>query len=122
MLESIAPEFIGGLMAIMCAVIGARMATRSSEKQAKSQALQNAYADVFAGYYACIVDGIDGNQNLFRLVSAIERACLICLPEAEAIMKKANAILVTKPVDIRKLGAQIYLLREQAKKDVRKAK
>lgn len=120
MLESIAPEFIGGLMAIVCAVIGARMATRSSEKQAKAQALQNAYADVFAGYYACIVDGTD--ENIFGLVSAIERACLICSPEAEATMKEATTILVTKPIDIRKLGVQICLLREQAKKDVRKAK
>lgn len=120
MLESIAPEFIGGLMAIVCAVIGARMATRSSEKQAKTKALQSAYADVFAGYYACIMD--ESDKNIFGLVSAIERTCLICSPEAEETMKEAVSVLVTKPIDLRKLGEKICLLREQAKKDVRKAK
>lgn len=120
MLESIAPEFIGGLMAIVCAVIGARMATRSSEKQAKAQALQSAYADVFTGYYACMAD--ESDENILGLVSAIERTCLICSPEAEETMKEAVSVLVTKPIDLRKLGEKICLLREQAKKDVRKAK
>ena len=120
MLESIAPEFIGGLMAIVCAVIGAKMATRSSEKQSKTQALQRAYADVFAGYYACLMD--ESDKNIFNLVSAIEHACLICSPEAEETMKKAVSVLVTKPIDLRKLGEKICQLREQAKKDVRKAK
>lgn len=120
MIESIAPEFIGGIMAIVCAVIGARIATRSSEKQSKMQALQSAYADVFTGYYACIMD--ESDENVFRLVSAIERACLICSPEAEKTMKEAASILVTKPIRLEKLGGKIFLLREQAKKDVRKAK
>ena len=120
MLESIAPEFIGGIMAIVCAVIGARMATRSSEKQSKAKALQSAYADVFAGYYACIMD--ESDKNVFRLVSAIERACLICSPEAEETMKEAVSVLVSQPINLEKLGEKICLLREQAKKDVRKAK
>lgn len=120
MLKSIAPELIGGLMAIACAIVGAKIATRSSEKQSKMQALQSAYADVFAGYYACIVD--ESDKNIFDLVSAIERACLICSPEAEKTMRGAVSLLATKPINLRKLGEKICLLREQAKKDVGNAK
>lgn len=120
MFESIVPEFIGGLMAIVCAIIGAKIATQSSEKQARTKALQIAYGDVFAGYYAYLMD--DSDEGIFQFVSAIERACLICSPEAEKTMREAISVLAAKPKDIKELGRKISLLREQAKKDVRKAK
>ncbi len=120
MLESIIPEFIGGLMAIVCAVIGARIATKSSEKQTKSKALQEAYANVFAGYYICMMNTSD--KAILNLASSIERAFLLCSPDAEEIMKETISILASSPLDAEKLAEKIFALRKQAKEDVRNAK
>lgn len=120
MLESIIPEFVGGLMAIVCAVIGAKMATNASEKQNKAKELREAYSDVFAGYYSCMMNMSDDSVKC--LVTAIERTCLICSTEAEQIMVDTIVVLSEEPLDTKKLGEKIQLLREQAKKDVGKTK
>lgn len=120
MLESTIPEFVGGLMAIMCAVIGAKMATNASERQIRTKELRDAYSDVFSGYYSCMMDMSD--DSVKRLVTAIERTCLICPQETEKIMVDTIVVLSKEPLDTKKLGEKIQLLREQAKKDVGKAK
>ena len=57
----------------------------------------------------------------YKLVTAIERACLICSQKSETIMRDAIPTLAKEPLDISALGEQMLRLREEAKKDVRNA-
>ena len=84
LLESAIPEFVGGLLALLCAIVGAKIATKSGERQERTKSLQNAYADVFAGYYICMMESSD--KNILSLVIAIERATLICSKRSAEIM------------------------------------
>lgn len=62
------------------------------------------------------------DENILRLVSAMERACLICSPAADALMRDTIKMLLTNADDMEELGANIQLLRNEAKKDVRNTK
>lgn len=115
-LKLVLPEFTGGLLALICAVVGAEIATKSNERQHRRRELQNAYASVFSGYYACMVEM--SAKNLLELVSAMEMTCLICSPASERTIRETVSILAKDPLDGEKLGGQIQLLREQAKKDI----
>ena len=116
LLKSTMPECVGGLLALLCAIVGAKIATKSGEKQEKIKSLQSAYADVFAGYYSCVLESSDKNILLF--VTAVERAMLICSENSAQIMLNTLAILLVHPVDIGSLGENIQALRVSAKEDV----
>lgn len=116
LLESAIPEFVGGLLALLCAIVGAKIATKSGERQERTKSLQNAYADVFAGYYICMMESSD--KNILSLVIAIERATLICSKRSAEIMKEAIFQLSKEPVDIQALGGIICQLRASAAKDL----
>ena len=75
---------------------------------------------VFAGYYARMED--DSSQSLMQLVTAIERACLICSPESEQIMRRSVPIVSTEDLDLDALGLCIHQLRKSAKDDVQNVK
>lgn len=81
---------VSGLMALACAVVGAKIATKSSETQERQQVLREAYADVFAGYYTYLLD--DTDRNILLLATAVERAMLICSEQSARIMKEALRI------------------------------
>lgn len=117
-LEAAIPECVGGLLALLCAIVGAKIATKSGKQQERAKSLQSAYADVFAGYYACMMENSD--KNILNLVIAIERATLICSKRSAEIMKKAIFQLSKEPVDIQELGGIICQLRDSAAKDLEK--
>lgn len=113
---SFGDELVGGVMAIICAVIGARMATRSSKAQEWHKSLQDAYADVFARYFACMVENSD--ENALAFITAEERLRLICSSESEQIIEESIPILAEDNPDLEKLGACIQKLRKSAKEDL----
>ncbi len=117
-LQSVFPELVGGIMAILCAVIGAKIASRSTERQILRKDLLDAYAAVFAGYYACIPN--DSEEAAVNLIASIERACLICSPESEAIMRQMVPMLLSDKRDYDAIGTVMSELRGEAKKDARK--
>ena len=119
LIKSVSPEIIGGLLALATAVIGAKIATKANKQETKAKELREAYADVFSGYYACMVEM--SGEDVYKLVTAIERACLICSQKSETIMRDAIPTLAKEPLDISALGEQMLRLREEAKKDVRNA-
>lgn len=119
-LKSAAPEFVGGILAIICAVIGAKIASHATERQILRKDLLDAYAAVFAGYYTCIPN--DSDELVVRLIAAIERACLICSPESEALMRQMVPMLLSDKRDYDAIGAVMSELRREAKKDARKTK
>lgn len=119
LLASVVPEFVGGLLALLCAFVGAKMATKSGEKLERSKSLRNAYADVFAGYYSYLTE--DSDENILLLVTATERAMLICSEKSEKIMIDIVALLLTHPADSTGLGEKMQSLRASAKEDVRHA-
>lgn len=119
MLINILPEIIGGLLAILCAIIGAKIATESNSSLAYEKELRDAYADVFAGYYARLES--DSGEALVKLITAIERACLICSAESERIMRQTVPIVSEIDINASALGVYIRRLREEAKKDVKNA-
>lgn len=114
--ESVMPELIGGFMAIICAVIGAKMATRSSETREWRKSLQNAYADVFSRFFACVVENSD--ENALAFITAEERLRLICSSRSEQIIDESIPILAKDNPDFDKLGACIKKLRKSAKEDL----
>ena len=116
MLESIAPEFIGGLMAIMCAVIGAKIATRSEKNLKRGESLRDAYADVLAGYYCFLLD--DSDKNVLEITTATERAILICSPQSEQLMKEIIELLSADQRNDQEIGLKIQELRKHAQNDV----
>ena len=118
-LQSAFPEFIGGIMAIVCAIIGAKMASRSTERQAQRRDLLDAYAAVFADYYACIAN--DSEPAVVALITSIERACLICSPTSESLMRQLVPMLLADKRDYTAIGKTMTVLRGEAKKDARKA-
>lgn len=119
-LGSVLPEVVGGVLALVCAVVGAKLVIHADARQARGKELQEAYADVFAAYYSCLANMND--ENILRLVSAMERTCLICSPAADALMRDTIKMLLTNADDMEELGANIQLLRNEAKKDVRNTK
>ena len=84
-LKTIAPDFVGGILALVCAVVGAKIATSASNKRAEKDALCKVYADVFSGIYKVITtDPTD--EAIFSFVTAVERARLLCSKESEEIL------------------------------------
>lgn len=119
-IKSILPELVGGILAIICAIVGAKLVIHANTLQANSKELQEAYADVFAAYYSCITSMSD--KNILGLVSAMERARLLCSPTSEELMREVVQMLLTDTEDTEKLGSKIQQLRDEAKKDVCNAK
>lgn len=118
-LVSVVPELIGGLLAIICAIIGAKIATSSSEQRERKKELMGVYSEVFANYYACALNPSD--EHKLRLVVSIERAGLVCSKKSEAIMEKILLLISEESMDIKALSEQIKELRISSKEDVRNA-
>lgn len=116
MLESIAPEFIGGFMAIVCAVIGAKVATRSEKDLKRGETLRDAYAEVLAGYYDFLLNASD--ENLFKIAIATERAVMLCSPQSEELMRAILGLLSDEQRDSHEIGLKIQELRKHAQNDV----
>lgn len=109
-------EIIGGGMAIICAIIGAKMATRSSKTLERGIALRDAYADVFAAYYKFLKDHSD--EKALQIAIAMERAMLLCSAQSEELMKEITELLFREAENMEELGEEIQRLRVLAKKDV----
>ena len=118
--QSVSKEIVGGALALICAIAGARIASHSVVKQDRERSLRDAYADVFAGYYACVVD--PSEKNLLLMVTALERALLICSSKSAELMLDIMVPLVGTPSDVQKASELIQKLRESAKEDVRNTK
>lgn len=116
MLESIAPEFIGGIMAIVCAVIGAKIATRSERNLKRGISLRDAYADVLSRYYYFLLD--DSDKNVLEITAATERAMLICSPQSEQVMKEIIELLSADQRNDQEIGLKIQELRKHAQNDL----
>lgn len=66
LIKSVSPEIIGGLLALASAIIGAKIATKANKQETKAKELREAYADVFSGYYACMVEM--SGEDVYKLV------------------------------------------------------
>lgn len=75
-LKSASPEIAGGLLAILCAVIGARIATSASRKQARKKELLETYTELFAAYYALVADERSEKSSI-QFMAAVERVRLL---------------------------------------------
>ena len=111
-------ELLVGIIGIVGTVVGAKISAKASTRQDQVKALRDAYADVFAGYYSCMLDSSD--KNAIALVTAVERTMLICSKESKEAMLEIFPILLAEPMDMQKLGIAIQQLREKAAKDVKK--
>lgn len=114
--KTLAPEFLGGLMAVVCAVIGAKIATHSEKNLKRGEGLRDAYADVLAGYYCFLLDGSD--KNVLKITTATECAMLICSPQSEQLMKEIIELLSADRRNDQKIGLKIQELRKCAQNDV----
>lgn len=111
-------ELLAGVIGIVGTLIGGKIAAKASACQDRVKALRDAYADVFAGYYSCMLDASD--KNMVALVTAAERTMLICSKESKKAILDIFPLLLSEPVDMQKLGVAIQRLRELAAKDVEK--
>ena len=109
----------GGLLAIVCAVIGAKLATSATRRIDRAKALRDVYADIFAAYFTCTIDLSD--ENILRLVTAVERGMLICCEPSISLMREAIRVLAQDRPDLNTLSSIISKLRMSAKEDVRNA-
>lgn len=115
-LISISAELTGGLLAIVCAVIGAKLATSATRRIDRAKALRDVYADIFAAYFTCTIDLSE--ENILRLVTAVERGMLICCEPSISLMHEAIRVLAQDEPDLNILSSIISKLRTSAKEDV----
>ena len=108
---------VSGLMALACAIVGAKIATNASIESTRKQDLISAYADVFARFYERMAHDNDP-EILLGLIIAIERACLVCSPKAEQILRSTIPIVSEDELDIDILAPLIKTLRAEARDDV----
>jgi hypothetical protein len=118
-LTSVAPELVGGFLAIICAVIGAKIATKSSEHQVHKKELIDAYSEVLSNCYICALDLSD--KHKMQLIVSAERAGLICSESSEQIMRNMLLLLADENPNIEEFSEQIKNLRISAKEDVSNA-
>ncbi len=111
-----AGEVISGGMAIICAVIGAKMATYSSKTLERGLILRDAYTAVFSGYYGFLKD--ESEDRMLEIASAMEVAMLLCSSQSELLMSEILDLLIYSPNDLTKIGQKMNALRSSAKADV----
>lgn len=116
-IESVIPEVVGGLLALACAVVGAKMATSASKESSRREELIDAYARVFAAFYERMAHDNDPDV-VVRSVTAIERACLICSPKVETLLRDALPIVAKVELDMERLAPIILSLRKETKRDI----
>ena len=117
-LKAVSPEMVGGLLAILCAVIGAKIATSASKNQARKRELLDAYAELFAAYYNFVADD-RSKENSVQLMVSVERVRLLCSEKSERIITALAPLLTSDPLQIDELAKKISQLREAAKEDLR---
>ena len=110
-------EIVGGILAILGVVIGAKVTSRAADEQAHQKLLMDCYANVFAKYYMFLADTSD--DNLAEFATAAERARLICCPESEKLLAEITPLLAAPERDTAKIVPLFNALRESAKKDTR---
>lgn len=118
-MESIVSEIIGGLMAIFCAVIGAKLATRQSKKKDKTDRLIDSYANLFAALFAAISDRT--TENMVSFVAASHRVGLISSPESQNLIEEITDLLCDPEMDTKALAKKVDALQSLAKEDVKRA-
>lgn len=116
-LALVIPDLLGGVLAIICAIIGAKIATVSTWKRDRYQELCDIYTDLFSAYYRCSSDLSD--ENLFLLAVAAERVQLICPDEITEKTKQLTLRLARGEKDFIALGPLVQELRELAKNDMK---
>lgn len=115
---SVLPEIVGGIMAIMCAVIGAKIATSATKNQARKSELMDAYAALFAAYYSFVADD-RSKENSVKIMVSMDRVRLLCSEKSEQIITEFAPLLTSDPLQIDELAKKISRLREAAKEDLR---
>lgn len=116
-LVSVASEIIGGLLAILCAVVGAKIATSATRKQSRRKELLEAYADLFASYYALVADEVS-EKNSVQFMASIEKCRMLCSRQADKIIAELAPLFTSNPIPLGKMSMLISQLREAARKDL----
>ena len=119
-LKAAFPEIAGGLLAILCAVIGAKIATSASRKQANKKELLETYAELFAAYYALVADE-RSEKNSVQFLVAVERVRLLCSAKADRIITELTPLFTADPLPLDEMSEYIRQLREAAREDLRHA-
>lgn len=119
-LKAASPEIAGGLLAILCAVIGARIATSASRKQARKKELLETYTELFAAYYALVADERSEKSSI-QFMAAVERVRLLCSEKSDRIITELTPLFTADPLPLDSMAKYISQLREAAKEDLRHA-
>jgi hypothetical protein len=112
------PEFVGGIMAVICAVIGAKIAISAAKRQERKKNLLDAYAELFSAYYDLVADDKSEKNSVHFMVS-VERVRLLCSERSERLITELAPLLTSDPLQIDELAKKISQLREAAKEDLR---
>lgn len=117
------PELLGGLIALLCAIMGAKIASMGNIEQSRQTALRDAYADLFAQIVESMREVSDGsdlsNQSFSRLVVAGTRTILICSGEAQKIIGKILQEAGSDQCDWAKVGSLVGDLMLEAHRDLK---
>lgn len=117
------PELLGGLLALACAVIGAKMAAAGSLEQSRRTVLRDAYADLFSQIFSVLKEIVDQNRISDRsgilLAVAANRVMLTSSERAEQIIRELLPELLGDHPDTNKIGRLTEALRSEAQKDLK---
>ena len=119
-LKAVFPEIVGGLLAILCAIIGAKLATSGERRRDRRRELLDVYTGFFAAYYNFVTDDRSKEYSV-QLIASFERLRLLCSKRSEKIIVELAPLLTSDPLQIDELAKKISLLREAAKEDLRHA-
>lgn len=110
------PELLGGFIALLCAIIGARAAGKWNMRQAKRTELRDAYADLLASYYIR-AQNMDAD-SLLKVAIASERVLLTCSPDAEIFIRNAFHEAAQNPINLVRMDALEQQIRLHARKEL----
>lgn len=117
------PELLGGLLALVCAIIGAKTAAAGSLEQSRRTVLRDAYADLFAQIFSVFreatVQGEPSDQAVLLLTVAANRVMLTSSERAEQIISDLLPALLTDHINIQAVGRLTEELRLEAQKDLK---
>ena len=110
------PELLGGFIALLCAIIGARAAGKWNMRQAKRTELRDAYADLLACYYVRVQHRDE--ESLLKLAIASERVLLTCSSDAEILIRNAFHEAAQSPINLVRMDELEQQIRLQARKEL----
>lgn len=117
------PELLGGLLALACAIIGAKMAAAGSLEQSRRTTLRDAYADLFSQIFSVLKEIVEqsgaSDQSVMLLAVAANRVMLTSSERAEQIIKELLPALLADHPDTNKVGQLTEALRLEAQKDLK---